>query len=264
MPSKLSATAPSFSLPSKSSASVAESPIAIACRENEEIGTYEGGVLKPRKGITSRISWNENVPFATNARSATIEPVAASPHEESTSQLVTLPADTCAHEALQTHITCNDTSSIRHDEDLTFNMVQPDLAQESNYQTSTPQSHGLHEQFPGDHQLNHQAITHFYPPTYQLHVALPCDVVVSEANRPSWNPAYHRTISPSIERANRVVEEFKLYFGDGRSPELLLKNLQKICVLCGLSKADDMPTTSDECVTVRFRLPILSPMFVIR
>ena len=223
MPFKLSAMAPSFCMPPQSSASTTESPLSIICRENDEIGVYEGGVLKPRKGVTSLIAWKEKTPFtralasATDARHAVITPTpSATPEKDATLQTASPLLGPSANEELQTMIAGGNT--------LGF----------------------------------HPEPTLFHYQTYAL--PLPCDIAVAEANRPGWNPAYHKTISPSIERANQVVEEFKVYFGDGRSPELLLVNLQKICILCGLCEASNLPKTSEDCITVRSRLPTLAPV----
>ena len=261
MPSKLSATATPFAFPSQPSTSTTNLPLAVVCRKNEDIGTYEGGVLRPRKGVTSLIAWDENTPFTKVAPSANDASVhCSSPDEDAKVQ----PATQLLHPgitALQANVTSSDAMEIHGDGESTLDIVQQNAAADHDYQVSLPQFQDFQHQTMNSHQLGHQPSALFQHHAY--YPQLPCDMAVSELNRPSWNPAYHKAISPSIERANQVVEEFKLYFGDGKTPEMLLDRLQKICLLCGLCEANNPPSTTEACVTVRSALSILLPILTL-
>ena len=267
MPSFLSAKAPTFSPRTQPSASNTEMPLIIACRENEEIGVYKDGVLKPRKDVRSLIAWKEDTPFTTVAASAkdaqltTVTPVpSASLDEVAVFQSASPMAGPDAI-GVSPNTTADGNSLKFHQGEVpTFGMVQPNAPVNHNYQPLSPQFQNFQQQILTNHQPAYYPATGLFQyPAYQLQ--LPSDIAVVEANRPVWNPAYHKVISPSVERANQVVEEFKLYFGDGRVPELLLLNLQKICVLCGLSDTNSLPESSEGCITVRSDLPILASMF---
>ena len=248
MSSNLSATAAAFTLPTRSSANITEPKLIIACRENEEIGTYEDGLLKPRKGVASLIVWKDNAPSTTSIASATNASLSAATPSPFATPLV----DPSAHGFSQTTTAGGDAHKFHQDEGMIFNMVRPDYQ----HQFLSAQVQDFQEENLVRHQPLHPAFAQYNYQTYGS--PLPCDVAVSEVNRPVWDPAYHKAVSPSIERANQVVEEFKLYFGDGRAPDLLLSQLQKICLLCGLGETNNLPKTSEECTTVRLTSNILS------
>jgi hypothetical protein len=260
MPSLLSALTPAFIPSSKYSTRTTDLPLAIVCRENKEIGTYEGGVLRPRKDVTSMIAWNENTPFTKvvpSTRNASVH--SSSPDEDITVQPPTELIHTATNEPFQTNFTGSDALELHGDGDQMVNMLQAPASIDRNYQPSAPPFRYFQDQALNNHQPGYPASALFQYQPYQPQLS--CDIAVSEAHRPVWNPAYHKAISPSVERANQVVEEFKLYFGDGKSMEVLLTGLQKICLLCGLCEAENPPNTSEACIAVRSKLPILLPNF---
>ena len=84
---------------------------------------------------------------------------------------------------------------------------------------------------------------------HQVATPQPMSIPASDIRQPRWNPDYHKVISPHVERANRAVEEFRIYFGAGDSANEL-EQLQKICYLCGIALAD-LPQTEEGCTAVR-------------
>lgn len=246
MPFNLSATAPVFQhLPQSSSSNTMELLANIVCRKNEDIGTYEGGVLRPRKGVTSLIAWEKATPLATDAPPAQLAGSDEIAIIESPIPLV----GTGMNDISQTQVT-NEVLDYQRGHDLTIGMDPSDALYVYHYRTPPSQLQDMSEQTSIDQPIYHPAPVSFHPRTYQPGVTLPCDIAVAGVNRPAWNPAYHKAMSPSIERANRVVEEFKIYFGDGRAPDILIQ-LQKICLLCGLCTAHDLPETRNGCFAVR-------------
>lgn len=260
MPSLLSASTPAFMPSSRSSTSATKQLIVIVCRENQEIGTYEGGVLRPGKEVTSLIAWDGHTPFTKVVPPATNASVHSSPRNENTT--VQSPIELihpAGNEPHQTSFSGSGALEFHGDRDRAFNVLQAAAPMDHNYQPSALQFRDFQYQHLYNHRLGYPAYAPFQYHSYQTQLS--CDVAISEANRPVWNPDYHKAISPSIERANQVVEEFKIYFGDGKSQELLLPRLQKMCILCGLCKASDLPNTSEECITVRSFSPYLTQLF---
>ena len=265
MSSTLSATALAFQPFSQSPAgNASELLLTIVCRTNEDIGTYEDGVLRPRKGVTCLIAWKgttqfiTDAPFAADAHIATEIPVPfAEPDELAAVEPAAALVVTDEIDTIETEVTGDDILKFQQDEELS--LVQPDVTDNFPYHMPLPQMRDLYDQILIAEPPYHPAPQSFHSPTYEPHVTLPCDIAVSEANRPAWNPAYHKAISPSIERANRVVEEFKVYFGDGRYPDHLMQ-LRKICFLCGLCEAHDLPQSIEGCIAVSsFPSPVPPP-----
>jgi hypothetical protein len=251
----LSATALAFQPFSRSPAgNASELLLTFVCRTNEDIGIYEDGVLRPRKGVTSLIAWKETTPFITDAPFAPDAHVATAAHvpfaeseelaavEPAAALVVTDEIDT-----IETEVTGDDILKFQQDEELP--LVQPYVTDNFPYHMPPPQMQDLDNQILIAQPPYYPAPQSFHALKYEPHVTLPCDLAISQANRPAWNPAYHKAISPSIERANRVVEEFKVYFGDGRYPDRLMQ-LRKICFLCGLCEAHNLPQSIEGCIAV--------------
>jgi hypothetical protein len=252
MVSSLSATAGSFQRLSESpSRNSLDLLISLVCRTNEDIGTYEHGVLKPRKGVSSLITWRENLPFLADAPSsaathiATDAPVPSSIHDDlATIEPAATPVVTDTAGTIEVDIIDNESfedrqteepafNQFEQNEQLAFDNLQPNAHNNYFYYLPPPyQVQNFYPYGPIDQSLYYAApamsftrpyqplVTDYGPqapvfnpqvPVFAPQVTLACDIAVSEANRPAWDPTYHKAISPSVERANRVVEEFKVY-----------------------------------------------------
>lgn len=221
-------------------------------RTDKGISTYEDGILKPHTGVKSLITWNETVPSLAEAPIAPEVPSASeAPEPSADSEIVATvepeaPAvDTDVDELVETDINGDKNLEHQQEEGHSFSLLHQATPENFAYYMPTYQFN----HFPVYQPFYPPALHYFYQPVYQPQLSLPCDIAVAEANRPSWTPEYHKQISPSIERANRVLEEFKVYFRDGRTPDHLMQ-LRKICFLCRLCEARDLPNSVEGCIAV--------------